>query len=171
MPAIPDLSKLRRLAHRLRLGIVLGSVGLVVITAFAVLAPAPPNAIVSANLDTGGLPRAWASGSALITVGMLLAALGQLHQMFGLVARGPAFSVAVARRLRRFSQLLATAAATNIILPLLAKAWLSHQSGQPASLSLSLNDLLPLLFAAIFCFVAEAFDQAAAFEIDSKAFV
>jgi len=171
MNARPDLTKLRLFARRLRLGVDVGASMLVIVTALAVISPASTALGASAVLNTDGLPRGWAAGLVIIIVALLVAALVELHRMLGHVMRAPVFSSPVTRHFRRFTLLTAAAAASNIVLPWLAKAWLSHVAGRPVALTLTLQDLLLLFFAGVFYFVAEAFNQAAAFETDSEAFV
>jgi hypothetical protein len=171
MSAIPDAGRLRRLAGRLRLTVDLALTALLAATGAAVLSPVTEFGAVSARLNADGLPSNWASAIALLTVSFLAVGLFELRGMFSDFAKGATFGALVTRRLRRFTGLFAIAALGNVLLPALAKLWLAHAERRVTTLSLSLQDALPLLFAAVFYFVAEAFDQAAAFEADSKGFV
>jgi hypothetical protein len=166
----PDPVKLRRLARRLRLAVDVSAGVLVIVAALAVSLPASMGSI-TIHLRGGGLPRAWAAGLEVFIALLLLAGLVELHRMFNHVARGAAFTLTVTRHFRRFTLLLTVAAAGNIVLPWLIELWLGYAAGRDATLSLRLDDVFPLLFAGLFYFVAEAFDQAAAFETDSKAFI
>jgi len=170
MSTSPDPTKLRRLARRLRLAVDVSAGVLIIITALAVSLPASMGAI-TIHLRGNGLPRGWAAALEVLIALLLLAGLVELHRMFNHVARGATFTQVVTRHFRRFALLLTVAAASNIVLPWLVQVWLGHVAGGDATLSLRLDDLLPLFFAGLFYFVAEAFDQAAAFETDSKAFV
>jgi hypothetical protein len=170
MSTSPDSTKLRRLARRLRLAVDVSAGVLAIVTTLAVSLPAPMGA-ATFHLRRDGLPYAWAAGLEVFILLLLLAGLVELHRMFDHVARGATFTPAVTHHFRRFALLLAAAAASNILLPWLAHLWLGYVTGSDATLSLSLEELLLLFFAGVFYFVAEAFDQAAAFEADSKGFI
>jgi len=171
MTATPDPTRLHRLAVRLRLIVEISLAALILVAGAAILFPSIEIGPVSAHIDSDGLPGGWASAIAAPIVLALAAGLFELRAMLTRFAQGATFGPAVTRRLRRSAILFGVAAAANVVLPPLVMIWRAFAEHQPGMVSIHLHDLLPLLFALVFYFVAEAFDQAAVFETDSKGFI
>lgn len=122
-------------------------------------------------LHTDGLPWAWAAAMALLLAALTSAALVELARMLGKVRPEALFSVQVTRHFRRFAGMLAAVAVLRLALPALTAIGLAWQAGTPARLELSSDDVLVLLPAGVFFFVARLFDEAARLEDDQRSIV
>jgi hypothetical protein len=164
--------KIIGMARRLRVAAWLAAFACLAVTALAVLMPAAGTAPVAAMLSSGGLPRAWAGGIALLLAALSAAALIELARMLGRLQAQAWFSAAVVRHFRRFAGLLALTALLRVLLPPLATIALAWQVGRhAAALTFDGGDLLALLPASVFFLVARLFDEAARLEDDSRSIV
>lgn len=164
--------KIIKVARALRVAAWLAAITCLVVTVLAVLAPADDRAPVAATLSSGGLPRAWAAGIALLLAVLSAAALVELARMLGRLQAQALFDAAAIRHFRRFAGLLALTALSRVLLPslaMLALAW--HEGRHSASLTFDGGDLLALLPVAVFFLVARLFDEAARLEDDSRSIV
>lgn len=159
-------------ARALRLAAWLSAIACVTVTVFAVLAPASSMAPFAATLSSGGLPRAWAAGIALLLAALSAAALIELARMLGRLQVQALFNVAAIRHFHRFAGLLALTALLRLLLPplaTLALAW--HEGRHSASLTFDGGDLLALLPVAVFFVAARLFDEATRLEDDNRSIV
>lgn len=161
-----------RAARRLAMVCWLGALACLVVTAAGVWGRDGAGEGVAAILSTGGLPRAWAAVMAVVLALVTAAALAELARMLGNVRPEAIFSRAATKHFRRFAGLLMLAAVLRVLLPAAATLWLASQSGaHAASLEFNGDDLLSLVPAAVFFFVARLFDQAARLEDDHRSIV
>jgi len=145
----------------------------VLVTAWGILGNTGGSAAVAATLFTDGLPRVWAAGIAAVLALITSAALVELARMLGRVRPDALFSATVTCHFRRFAGLLMIAAALRVVLPPMAVLWSAWHSGGTGSVQLEFSgdDLLALLPAAVFFFVARLFDEAARLEDDHRSIV
>lgn len=142
------------------------------VTAAGIWVRGGPGDAVVATLSTDGLPRAWASGIAILVALLTAASLVELARMLARVQPHALFSSAVTKHFRRFACLLMIAALLRVLLPAAASLWLASQSGvHAARLNFDGGDLLSLLPIAVFFFVARLFDEAARIEDDQRSIV
>lgn len=129
--------------------------------------------VAAVALHTDGLPRPWAAAMALVLAALTSAALVELARMLGKVRPDALFSTALTRHFRRFAGLLVAVALLRLVLPALAAVWLAWRSGPGTAvpLELSSDDVLVLLPAGVFFFVARLFDEAARLEDDQRSIV
>ncbi|QNK01022.1 DUF2975 domain-containing protein [Dyella telluris] len=164
--------RLTRAARRLALACWLAAVACLVTTAAGIWGKGNGGDGVAALLSTGGLPHAWAALMAAVLALVTSAALAELARMLGRVRPDALFSSAATKHFRRFAGLLMLAAVLRVVLPAAARLWLASQSGaHSASLEFNGDDLLSLLPAAVFFFVARLFDEAARLEDDQRSIV
>ena len=165
---------LTSVARVLRWAARLGAAACLVVTAWGIWGPADGAASsVEATLFTDGLPRTWAASIVAVLSVVTSAALVELARMLGHVRPDALFSIAVTRHFRCFACWLMVAAALRVVLPPIALLWGAWQSGASGSVRLEFpgDDLLSLLPAAVFFFVARLFDEAARLEDDQRSIV
>jgi hypothetical protein len=159
-------------ARVLRVMAWLGAAACMLVTVAAVLTPADSAAPVAASMSTGGLPRIWSAGIALVLAVASAAALIELARMLGQVREHALFPAAAVHHFRRFAGLLALAAGLQVVLPLLATLAVALRGSQHAvRLAVDSGDLLALLITAVFFLVARLFDEASRLEDDSHSIV
>lgn len=163
---------LARAARRLAVVCWLGALACLVATTAGIWSDGGARDGIAAILSTGDLPRTWAAVMAALLALVTSAALVELGRMLGHVRPEALFSSAATKHFRRFACLLMIAAVLRVLLPAAATLWLASQSGaHVASLAFNGDDLLSLLPAAVFFFVARLFDEAARLEDDQRSIV
>lgn len=128
--------------------------------------------LVSATLDTAGLPPAWAAGIAALLAALTAAAMWQLAQMLARIGSGQVFSAEVIRRFRSFCLLFLLVLLVRSVLPAAVALLLALQAGAgPVRLAFDGGEIITLVIAALLYLVARLFEHAARWEDDSRSIV
>lgn len=128
--------------------------------------------VVSATLDTAGLPPAWAAGMALLLAVLAAAAMWQLAQMLARIGNGQVFSAEVIRRFRSFCLFFLLMLLARSLLPAVVTLLLGIQADTgPIRLAFDGGDIITLVIAGLLYLVARLFEQAARWEDDSRSIV
>jgi Protein of unknown function (DUF2975) len=181
LPAAPLDRRLRRLCHGVRAMVLLGAIVLALLPCVFWLVPSWVPAWVS---QMTSLPDAAVRPTALtpwlgtlvtlLPVGLGLAALWQLWQLFGAFAAGQALTHAAQQHLRRFAIVLLTLAVCEPIYR--AAMSVLFSLGNPPGerqliVSLSSHDYLQVLLALVLLAIAIVMGEAVRVAEENKSFV
>lgn len=155
-------------ARRLRLGAMAVGLGLGAMLVAAVLLPGP-----AVHLGPASLPRPAALALSAAEIAVVWLALFRLAAMLRRIERGERFSAGVTHDFRRFAAWLVSAAFVRIVMPPVLATLLALANGGHGRVELGLadGDLVALLVSALLFFVARLFDEAAQYELDSRAII
>lgn len=164
-------SSIIRMARILRWGTLFLAILIVALT--GLVAVAGDGALGNTVHVNGPLPKPWSMGVAILVSGLTAWALMELWQMFGHVVAGTGiFTTPVITRFRRFALLQLTASVVGLVVPpALAVALAAIGGRADMQVSVDAHDLLSVLLALLFYFVAKLLNEAAIFEDDSRSII